>query len=39
MRDVIEADDEDEEGEDLFGPGVVEYVLFVPLGRRARSRH
>ena len=26
MRDVIGADDEDEEGEDLFGPGVEEYV-------------
>jgi hypothetical protein len=29
VRDVIDAEDEEEEGEDLFGPGVEEYV-FVP---------
>jgi hypothetical protein len=28
VRDVIDAEDEDEEGEDLFGPGVNEYGFF-----------
>jgi DNA replication licensing factor MCM2 len=28
VRDVIDAEDEDEEGEDLFGPGIVEYGFF-----------
>jgi len=28
VRDVIDAEDEDEEGEDLFGPGVEEYGGF-----------
>ena len=27
MQDVIGAEDEDDEGEDLFGPGIDEYVL------------
>ena len=27
MQDVIGAEDEDDEGEDLFGPGIEEYVL------------
>lgn len=31
MRDVIDAEDEDEEGEDLFGPGIEEYGLFCYL--------
>jgi hypothetical protein len=31
VRDVIDADDEDEEGEDLFGPGIEEYGLFLPV--------
>jgi hypothetical protein len=29
VRDVIEAEDEDEEGEDLFGPGIDEYGFFL----------
>ena len=32
VRNVIDADDEDEEGEDLFGPGIEEYGFFaLPL--------
>ena len=31
MRDVIGAEDEDEEGEDLFGPGIDEYGFFCYL--------
>jgi hypothetical protein len=38
VRDVIDAEDEDEEGEDLFGPGVEEYASFLSLRRRAFSR-
>jgi hypothetical protein len=38
VRDVIDAEEEDEEGEDLFGPGVEEYECFVTLERRAYSR-
>jgi hypothetical protein len=34
VRDVIGADDEDDEGEDLFGPGIEEYVFsFVTIER------
>jgi hypothetical protein len=29
VRDVIGAEDEDEEGEDLFGPGIDEYGFFL----------
>jgi len=38
VRDVIDAEDEDEEGEDLFGPGIDEYDFFVASGRRVCSR-
>ena len=34
MRDVIDAEDEDEEGEDLFGPGIEEYASCYPLKKR-----
>jgi hypothetical protein len=29
VRDVIDAGDEDGEGEDLFGPGIDEYAFFL----------
>jgi hypothetical protein len=35
VRDVIDAEDEDEEGEDLFGPGIDEYGFSVTIGKRA----
>jgi hypothetical protein len=39
VRDVIGAEDEVEEGEDLFGPGVEEYAgPFVTLRKPACSR-
>jgi len=40
VRDVIGAEDEDEEGEDLFGPGIDEYGGFFlfTFGRRVCSR-
>jgi len=34
VRDVIDAEDEDEEGEDLFGPGIEEYASFYPWKKR-----
>jgi hypothetical protein len=39
VRDVIDADDEDEEGEDLFGPGVEEYGGFFSLPLEDASAH
>jgi hypothetical protein len=34
VRDVIDAEDEDEEGEDLFGPGIEEYASSYPRMKR-----
>jgi hypothetical protein len=38
VRDGIDAEEEDVEGEDLFGPGIEGYGSFVTLERRAYSR-
>ena len=38
VRDGINAEEEDVEGEDLFGPGIEEYGFCVALERRAYSR-